>query len=213
MSQVAIVIPLMRAHRIAPVVQSIQESTTDYTIIVLATGECADACKDLPVTLIDDGGGTWPARINRGVRETTEPYIFTGADDLAFRPGWFEAARIAMDQIPGGGLVGVNDLMNRAGVHFLISREYVTTIGGSLTDPPGVAMHEGFRHAYCDDFARKCAQHRGRWAFADQSIVEHKHCGVGKAPHDEVYAQGESTMGEGMALFQSLNYLFEEVPA
>ena len=198
----------MRPHRIQAVVDTIIESTTDYQIVVLATGECAEVARSLPVTLIDDGGGTWPQRINRGIRETTEPYCFTAADDLAFRPGWFEAARIVMDQITGGGLVGVNDLMNRAGVHFLISREYVNTIGGSLADPPGVAMHEGFRHAYCDDFARKCAQHRGRWGYANESVVEHLHRGVGKAPSDEIYDLGESTMGEGGALFHSLSHLF-----
>ena len=214
MAQVVIALPLMRPHNLAEVVRTIVESTDDYRIVVAAqTGPCVDACDGLPVEVMADDGGTWPARINRIVAATTEPFIFTAADDLAFRPGWFDAARIVMDQIPGGGLVAVNDLMNRAGVHFLISREYVNTLGGSLADPPGVAMHEGFRHAYCDDFARKCAMHRGRWGFAERSIVEHLHCGIGKAPHDEVYAQGESTMGEGMALFHSLNYLFEEVPA
>ena len=193
MAQICIIIPAMRPHRIAPVVQSIQDSTNDYHIMVLATGECAEVARTLPVTLIDDGGGTWPARINRGVSESTEPYCFTGADDLSFRPGWFEAALRVMDTIPGGGLVAVNDLMNRAGVHFLISREYINTVGGSMADPPGVAMHEGLRHAYCDDFARKTAMHHGRWGFAEESVVEHLHCGNGKAPMDETYRLGESS--------------------
>jgi hypothetical protein len=209
MAQVAIIIPTMRAHRLAAVVETIVESTSDYRIVVIATGECANAARLLPVTLIDDGGGTWPERINRGVRETTEPYCFTAADDLAFRPGWFEAALSVMNTIPGGGLVAVNDLMNRAGVHFLISREYIDTVGGSMADPPGIAVHEGFKHAYCDDFARRCAQHRGRWGFADQSIVEHLHCGVGKSPIDDIYRLGEATMSDGHATFLSLAYLFE----
>lgn len=210
MARVAVIIPLMRAHKLADVVQSIQESTEDYRIIVLATGECAEVARTLPVTLIDDGGGTWPERINRGLAETTELYCFTGADDLSFQSRWFEEAMIVMDSIPGGGLVAVNDLMNRAGVHFLISRDYVNTLGGSMADPPGIAMHEGFAHAYCDDFARKCAQHRGRWGFAERSVVEHLHCGNGKAPSDDVYKLGESTMSDGLATFQSLAYLFEE---
>ena len=40
--------------------------------------------------------------------------------------------------------------------------------------------------------------------------VNHWQGGVGNAPHDEVYAQGEASMGAGMALFHSLNYLFEQ---
>lgn len=210
MAEVAVIVPLMRAHKIAGVVNSIIATTADCHIVVLATGECAEACRTLPVTLIDDGGGTWPERINRGVRESTEPYCFTGADDLLFHPGWFGAAMAVMDTIPGGGVIAVNDLMNKAGVHFLLSREYINALGGSMADPPGVAMHEGFRHSYCDDFARKCAQHRGRWGFAEDSIVEHQHAGCGKAPMDDIYRMGESTMVDGYALFHSLRYLFEQ---
>lgn len=208
MAQVAVIIPLMRPHRIAPVVQSIADSTSDYRIIVLATGACADACKDLPVTLIDDGGGTFPQRMNRGYGESTEQFLMTGADDLSFRPGWFEAARRVLDQIEGGGTCATNDLYNSAGTHFIADRRYIQTWGGVMNQP-NVFMDESYLHAYCDDSYRKTAQFHGRWGgVVNDCVVEHLHVGAGRAPHDAVYAAGEATMSQGLAMFQSQAHLW-----
>ena len=207
MSQVAILIPTMRANRLPDVVRTIEESTDDYRIVVIATGECADVARTLPVTLIEDDGGTWAQRINHGVRETTEQFLFTGADDLAFRPGWFEAALRALDQFPNAvGLVAVNDLHNAAGVHFLFHRDYVTEFG--CIDEPGVLCHEGYRHSYIDDEIRATALSHDRWSIARDSIVEHLHAGAGKAPHDDVYTIGAESMPQGLALFQSRAHLW-----
>lgn len=202
---VAILIPAMRPHRLASVVGTIAESTNDYRTIVIATGECANVARELPVTLLEDDGGTWPQRINRGYKISDEPYIFTGADDIAFRSGWFDAAMRVMSEIDG--VVAVNDLNNANGVHFLISRNYIETLGGVINQP-GVVMNEEYRHAYCDDFCRSTAIFHNRWAKADDAIVEHLHAGAGKSPHDEIYALGESTMSEGFALYQSHAHLW-----
>lgn len=208
MAQVGIIIPLMRPHRIAPVVQSIQESTTDYHIIVLATGECAEACKDLPITLIDDGGGTFPQRINRGYRASQEPFITTGADDVAFLSGWFEAAMRTMATLPNGsGVVGINDCYNAIGNHFVIARDYVETLGGVM-DEPGVTMCEEYQHQYCDDDLRATAIFHGRWAMSMESRIEHLHVGAGKSEMDAVYAAGEATSAQGRAVFMSRAHLW-----
>lgn len=206
---VCIIIPAMRPHRLEPVVRSIQESTESYRICVVGTGECAEVARSLPVTLIDDSGGTWPQRINRAYAQSDESYIFAGADDLSFRPGWFEAAMRSMNEMDDCGVVAVNDLMNRAGVHLLFARSYIETIGAAMGDPLGTVICEKFQHAYCDDFARKTAMHHGRWRFSETSVVEHLHCGVGKSPSDDIYRLGESTMASGLATFQSLAHLFE----
>jgi hypothetical protein len=196
----------MRPQNLASVVQSIQESTEDYSVVIMAAGESAGAARSLPVALIEDNGGTWPQRINVGYRATTEPYIFTGADDLYFLPGWLDAAMIAMNQI-GDGVVGVNDGMNMAGVHFLVSRAYVETFG-SVLDDTGTVASEAYVHSYCDDELRETAKFHGKWAFCMNSVVEHRHCGNGKAPHDATYAAGEASMATGYATFASRAHLW-----
>jgi hypothetical protein len=198
----------MRAHRIASVVQSIAESTEDYSIVVIAaTGECADAAKELPVTLLEDSGGTWPQRINAGYRITNEPYIFTGADDLAFRPGWFQAAMRVMETIDG--VVAVNDLMNMAGVHYLISKNFIETIGGVIDQPPGVIACESYTHQYVDDEIRATAIFRNRWGgVVRDSIVEHLHPGLGKSESDLTYQIGEASGSQGYQVFQSRAHLW-----
>ena len=207
MAEVAVLIPLMRPHRLALVLASLAESTTDYVAVVIATGECADVARELGrCVLIEDEGGTYPVRINAGFRGSAEPYVMLGADDLSFRPGWFEAAMVQMRQVDG--VVAVNDLHNSAGVHFLVSREYVDTLGGTGDGIPGEVMHEGYSHTHCDDEMRHLAQYRNRFAYARDSIVEHLHPGAGKAATDEVYALGNSFMGQGNAVFMSRRHLW-----
>lgn len=209
MAQVAVLIPLMRAHRIAEVVQGIIETTPDPHIVVIATGECADAARALNVTLIEDNGGTWAQRINAGYKFTNEPYILTAADDLSFHANWFEPMQRALDAIDGGGVVAVNDRYNMAGVHFGISRSYIESIGGVIDEPPGVVCCESYRHAFVDDELRATAQYRERWGgVVKDSVVEHVHWGTGRAPSDAVYDIGAASMGPGLAIFRSRAHLW-----
>ncbi len=205
---VAILIPLMRPHRIALVVQSIVDSTQSYSIVVVATGECADAARSLPVTLIEDDGGTYPVRINKAFHACTEPYVFLGADDLSFRAGWFESAMIKMNEV--NGVVGINDLHNMAGVHFLVSRYYINECGGTGDGTPGVVLCEEFSHQYCDDELRHVAQYRNRWAFAKEAVVEHLHPGAGKAPSDPIYVMGNAAGAHDREVFMRRRHMWGE---
>jgi hypothetical protein len=204
---VAVIIPAMRPHRLAPVVQSIQKSTSDYRIIIVATGECAEVARTLPVTIIDDGGGTWPVRINRGVDESTEQFVMTGADDIAFMPGWFESAMIAMHQLPdGSGVIALNDGYNMAGVHFVVNRSYIEKFG--VIDEPGKLACESYVHSHVDDEIRSTAKFHERWSFCHDARIEHLHVGRGMAPMDEVYAMGERSMQQGRDIFLSRAHLW-----
>jgi len=143
------------------------------------------------------------------VIESDEPFVFTAADDLQFRSGWFEAAMIEMNRLPDcSGVVAVNDLHNMSGVHFLIARNYVDTLGGVIDQAPGVAVNEGYRHTFCDDEIRATAKFRNRWSFANAAVVEHLHTGAGKAPMDEIYRIGEASMSQGRELFTSRAHLW-----
>ena len=193
----------MRSHLLPRLVDSIQATTESYRIVVMAaTGECAETAKALgTVDVIEDGGGTWSQRINHGFKMTTEPYIFTCGDDLVFHPGWYEAAMRCMDQIPGGGVVATNDLHNPAGVHFLVSRDYINTFGG-YKDGQGIVFFEGFRHQYSDDAIRQTARSRGKFMYCEDSRTEHMHPGAGKGPMDATYQLGESTAGHDGQVFR-----------
>lgn len=212
-SQVAVLVPaLNRAHRVVPLLASIAEATdVEHSVVFAASDQpTIDELDRLGARYHRDGGGTYPQRINRLFGLTTEPYVFLGADDLSFRVGWFQAALRVMETIVGGGVVAVNDLHNGAGVHFLVSRGYVNELGGCVGEP-GVVLHEGYQHAYCDDEIRHTAAARGRFAHARDAVVEHLHPGAGKAPSDETYRLGESSMHQGLALFQSRKHLWEHL--
>jgi len=208
-AEVAVLIPLMRAHRIAPVVESIIATTDSPHIVVIATGECANATRDLPVTLLEDTGGSWGQRINAGYKLTSESIVMTAADDLFFHPGWFPPIQRALDAIDGGGVCAVNDTYNAAGVHFCLSKSYIETIGGVLDQPPGVICCEDYVHSFVDDELRATAQFHGRWGgVIRESVVEHQHYGAGKADHDAVYAAGSASMPQGLATLQSRSHLW-----
>jgi hypothetical protein len=212
--ELAILVPILnRPHRIIPLLESIEASTdVAHEVIFAASDEASiDVLDKIGARYITDEGGTegtWAKRINQLYKETNAPYIFTGADDLAFNAGWFQAAMIEMNRMQGGGVVAVNDLHNRAGVHFLMSREYIETFGGAMGYPPGTVACPEYLHQYTDDDIRSCAKFHDRWAFANDSIVEHLHTGAGKAPMDETYRIGEATAAQGREVYMGRGHLW-----
>jgi hypothetical protein len=148
------------------------------------------------------------AKINRAVWQTDEPLIFLGADDIRFRPGWYEAAAAKLK--PGIGLVGTNDLHHprvvrgRHATHFLATRAYATS--GHI-DGPGL-MHDGYHHCFADDELVETARARGAWAMALDSHVEHLHPSWGNAPDDPVYQASYAPFEADRALFRSRRHLW-----
>ncbi len=135
--------------------------------------------------------------------------MFLGADDLRFHRGWLAAAQAALG--PGIGVVGTNDLGNprvMAGehaTHFLVTREYADR--GLIDGKPGL-LFEGYAHEYCDDELVGTAKHRGAWAFAEGSRVEHLHPTYGKAPMDASYAAQRQRMRASVVLFRQRRRLW-----
>lgn len=210
MAQLAVIIPAMRPNRLPDALSTLDQSTINYRVVVVAAGECAEVARrtEGPIVVVEDQGGTWAQRLNRGYKVTDESYIYTGADDLAWRPGWFESAQRILDSIDG--VVATNDLHNMAGTHFLLTRNYIDTIGAALGQPLGTIADEGFEHCYADDFLRSTAKHHGRWGgVVRDAVVEHMHPGAGKAESDEIYKIGEATMGQGLATYQERAHLWE----
>jgi glycosyltransferase involved in cell wall biosynthesis len=190
---VAILVPVLgRPHRVAPLLASIRAATPEPHKVLFI----ADPGDDAEHAAIQIHGGdmlivdgNYPTKINAGVQATDEPLIFTGADDLHFHPGWLPAAAALMSDTIG--VVGTNDLCNARVIagehstHSLVARWYAEL--GTI-DEAGKLLHEGYLHEYVDDELIGTAQHRGSYAQAMDSIVEHLHPDVGKAPTDALYA-------------------------
>ena len=205
-------IPVLgRPHRIRPVLDSALEQTPDASVLFVASPD-----DDVDLAELKEQGadfitvsGNYAVKINQGIRRTTAPYIFTGADDLDFMPGWFEAAEAKMSKTVG--LVGTQDLCNRrtlAGqhaTHFLLARWYAEL--GTIDGQPG-PLYEGYPHEYVDDEVVATAKKRRAWAFAPESIVEHLHPDVGKAPMDELYSNRPVRMWDGKKIFRERMHLW-----
>jgi glycosyltransferase involved in cell wall biosynthesis len=210
----AILIPVLgRPHRVEPVLETIEKATPGARVLILADAndrlELAAVrqapARDLRVEL-DIGGGNYARKINRGVGKTSEPFIFTAADDLEPRPGWFEAARKAMKR--DVAVVGVNDLIQRRrphATHFLMTRAYaqLPTIDGR----PG-PFYTGYSHWNCDDELIATAKHRGVYAYAAEAKVLHLHPMAKRAPDDRTYQRGRVRRRQDRKIFESRRHLW-----
>lgn len=213
----AILIPMLgRPHRVAPLLTTIDEATPNARVLFLvsphdtAVHRAVDKAGRERLTVNHKPIGDYARKINAGYRHTTEPHLFTGADDLHFHPGWYGAAISALTE--GIGVVGTNDLgsprvvAGEHATHLLVTRDYADKYG--TIDQPGQIMHEGYVHEWVDDEAVSTAKHRGAWAFADDAHVEHLHPNWGKAAPDAMYRQQRQRMRLGRVLFERRRHLW-----
>lgn len=207
-----ILVPMLgRHHRVEPLLASIDQATPAASVLFLLSNNdtrvrqvvraSGRRFRELPYQPVGD----YALKINMGAAVTSESLLFTGADDLFFHPGWFERALAALG--PGIGAVGTNDLGNprvTAGehaTHFLLTREYVRR--GTIDQPDsGMIFHPGYPHEFVDDEFVETAKHRGAWAMALDSYVEHLHPHWGKAKTDALYQQQPSRMRMGQAIYR-----------
>lgn len=207
MSEVAILIPVLnRPHRVAPLLDSIRAATPQpHRVLFLTDPFDTDEIAEIEAcgAWHERTGGNYARKINAGIDLTDEPLIFTGADDLNFHPGWFDAAKQCLT--PGIGVVGTQDLCNARvkrgehSTHSLVTREYVDRCG--TIDEVGKLLHEGYPHEFVDDELIETAKSRGAFAFAHESVVEHLHPLAGKAPMDDLYAAQRVRMKQGRRIF------------
>lgn len=209
-NDVVILVPILnRFHRVEPLVESIRATCTARILFLCSPGdeavhEAVDRVGERRIIVARCQHGDYARKINVGVRATTEPLLFTAADDLQFEPGWLAAARAAMtDHI---GVVGTNDLGSPRVVagdhatHFLMARWYIEQHG--TIDEPGKAMHEGYPHEWVDDEVVGTAKARGVWAFAADSRVRHLHPDwCPEVPRDAHYSGQRRRMQLGRPLF------------
>lgn len=217
---VAVIVPVLgRPHRARPLADSLRAATPEpHRLVFVATetdAEMIGACRATGaevLTMPPAPVGDYARKINHAAALASEPFLFTGADDLQFHPGWLPAALEYMAN-PFIGVVGTQDLCNgrtlrgEHATHFLVRRSYVLERG--TVDEPGKLFHEGYPHEYVDDELVGTARRRGAWAFAEASVVEHLHPSAGKAPMDELYAQQRARMRRGQRLYFRRRHLWK----
>lgn len=148
MPDVAILIPTLgRPHRIAEVVQNVEETAPSARVHFIAEEtdtETVAALKGIKATIGDFG--TYGKAINAGYADCPERIVKTSDDDCIYHAGWLEAALAEMKgEIR---VVGTNDLHNPYvlsgdhSTHSLIDRRYIDEVGGVVDGPPGVVMFE-----------------------------------------------------------------------
>lgn len=214
-----VAIPVLgRPHRVEPLAESVAAATPEpHRVLFVATAGDRDEIAALRSAGVDwiavdpNPVGDYARKINHAVAVTDDPYIFTGADDLAFRSGWLTAALTEMTP-DGVGVVGTNDLSNERVIagehatHFLVARWYVDRFG--TIDEPGKIFHEGYPHEFVDDELIATARLRGRYAHAAGSLVEHLHPLYGKAPTDALYDAHAERMRAGRRVFRRRRHLW-----
>jgi hypothetical protein len=191
-----------RPQNAQPLVDSIDGVTiVPHLTIFLCSrddDEQIEACKATGkiVQLIDGGDHEYARKINAGVclDYSDNPWVFLGADDLRFYPGWDRTA-LKVAAATGRPVIGTNDLGNATvmkglhATHSLVARSYAER---GTVDEPGKLLHEGYHHNYCDTEFVETAKSRNAFAFAAQSHVEHLHPFWKKGEDDEVYRLGRA---------------------
>lgn len=211
---VVLVPVLARPHRVAPVLRSALKATPEARVLFIASpGDEAElAALEAASAEWIEVEGNYARKVNAGIEATTEDYLFTGADDLEFRAGWYEEAQ-GVARSSCAAVVGTNDLCNPRVIsgdhatHFLVARWYVERYG--TVDEAGKLLHEGYPHEYVDNELIETAQARGLYAHAPDAIVEHLHPMAGKAPSDELYAAAPARMREGRRVYARRRHLWK----
>lgn len=201
---------LGRPHRVAPLMESIEATVPDARVLfALSPGDDAvhrevDRTARERIIVPYQVRGDYARKINHGYRLTDQALIFTGADDLYFNTGWFEAAVTQLG--PGIGVVGTNDLGSprvMAGdhaTHFLVTREYADL---GTVDQPNAIFCEEYPHEFVDDELAATAKSRSAWAMALDSKVAHKHPNWDPSvPMDGLYLAQQQRMRAGRPIFQ-----------
>lgn len=213
-----IVVPVLnRPDSVAPLLESIEAATPESHRVLFVADEtdrdelAAIGATGADVLVVAKSRVSYPCKVNAAYRETSEPLLFLAADDVRFHPGWLTAA---LRQLDGAiQVVGTNDLGNARVIagehstHTLVTRVYCDDPGGTA-DKPGMVLHEGYRHWYCDDELVGVAKSRGVFAAAADSIVEHFHPYHGKAERDATYKLGERRRADDRRLFRRRSRLW-----
>lgn len=162
----------------------------------------------------ETGPGNFAKKTNRGLAETDEEFVFCGATDLTFTPGW-DVAALEVAEATGAGVIGTNDGANpvvikgKHSTHSLIRRAYAEDPGCTI-DGTGAIYCEKYDHQAVDNELCEVAQVRSQWAFAASSLVQHHHPFYDRRTKmDATYEKALAKGREDRALFMRRRRLWQ----
>lgn len=196
---VILVPSLGRAQRLEEVARNIHAATPEAHDILFCVGdpESKAVLDRLGERYLDDEGEPdqrYVTRMNKLIRivryEGTARTVFFGSDDVVHHRGWLSEALRVMAE--GPQVVVVNDLRNRNGTQAVMHIDYSIE---AVFDAPGDVFHDGYQHNFADDEQFFTAFHKGVYARAGASFVEHLHPVWGKPdslPWDKTYTNAQA---------------------
>jgi glycosyltransferase involved in cell wall biosynthesis len=209
----AILIPVLnRPHRVAPLIESVNACTPEANLLFLCSPGDKDEIKAVEqaganhvIVPWRNGPADYARKMNLGFKTTTEQFIFLGADDIRFQPGWFEAC-LEVHQRTNACVIGTNDganarvLSGQHSTHTLVHRDYGEC--GTI-DRPDLLLTELYTHEFVDDELVQTAIWRGTYAHARLAIVTHDHPDWGKAEMDDTYRLGRAGRAQDQQTYMS----------
>ena len=125
-----------------------------------------------------------PKMVKRLVEKSNGNLICFLGDDVIPQPDFLKNALKAMQTLPDGwGLVGLNDQHqngNKLATHWLADKRLLPLLGGEF-------FHTGYFHTKCDRELTLRCQQAGRYVWAKDAIIEHRHPSFCHVPADEDY--------------------------
>lgn len=219
----AVLIPVLgRPEEVARALEDLLASVSGYPVepMFICTPSDRDQIRAVLaagatpyIVPFERGSGDYARKMNYGIAHTDTRYIFLGADDLHFHPGWFHQARVLQEKT-GACVIGTNDMGNQRTIsgmhstHTLIHRGY--TECGAIDDESRL-LHEGYDHCFVDDEFVQTAKARGTYQHSIRSWVEHLHPDWGKGETDETYALGKAHFEDDRQLYNARCSLWKGV--
>lgn len=210
-----ILIPTFRrANRLPRVIENARACSPGCGVIII--GEASDpdtraAALATGAKYCDNQGpASYAGAINTGAAHSEADWIFTGADDLEFTPGWFARCAQSMQDI-AVDVIGTNDgdwpatATGASASHMLVRRQYIDQRGGAADAVRGQVLHDGYGHYCVEQELVFTAQARGRYAHCADAMVLHK-----PERTDAKAAQNEARRAKDRALYDSRKPLWKQ---
>lgn len=208
-----------RAERLGKVAANIRAATTvEHRVVFVVESDDPDsvaaADEHGDATVINTRARNYSGAATCGYRALPAPYLFAGADDLHFHPGWAEAALEVMGAAGRVEVVGTNDLCNPYvaqgfhATHYLVARSYLDRDGGCVDEGPGSFLFDGYSHQFTDTEFIATTKARARFMPCLDSIVEHMHFTVGKSARDDTYDRAYAELDADEALYMARRELW-----
>ena len=212
----SVVIPSQeRPESLLRAVESVLTATGDVEVIIvldikdapswgiLPALEELSASRSVPLSVIPVEGDMHTAeRWNIGAAASSGEFLVTGADDVEFLPGWYEAAHEGMEKLAGSGIVGFNDCektgssFGALATHFMVSRKYAARRLGGVLMPPV------YEHGYTDVEVTFRGKRDSKIVWADGARYTHHHPVHGKGVPDRIYDKGSESERRDERLFK-----------